>query len=88
LWFRFDLDECRALNKQLPPWKSRAARYVAKERKRGKRERQEEKRRRKEEKLRQQWQSELRWWSWKIALARTTASRATTIRISDRLNSE
>jgi hypothetical protein len=62
LWFEFDLDESRALSKQLSSWKSLTARYVAKESKRGKRERQEERRKRKEEKSRQQWQLELRRW--------------------------
>jgi len=62
LWFEFDLDESRALNKQLPSWKSLTARYVARERKKEKKERREERRKRKEENSRQQWQSELRRW--------------------------
>jgi hypothetical protein len=44
LWVGFDLDETRALNKQLPSWKNLTltARYVAKERKKRRRERREE----------------------------------------------
>jgi hypothetical protein len=33
LWSGFDLNDRKTLHKQLPPWKSRTARYVDKERK-------------------------------------------------------